>query len=114
LKQKLGELNDIVREEGDCDLLDDDIEEGASALSMLATEANAFLVRELEMEIREGMERGRPSSNQAEPSHCNTTANKNVEEGLPRSSAHATLPPMGDDNYFSPLRTHGNHEDIGV
>ena len=71
-------------------------------MSMLATEANEFLVRELEVEMREGMERRRPSSNQAKPSHRNTAAYENVEEDLPRSLAHATL---GDDKIFSPLST---------
>jgi len=85
-------------------------------LLMLATEANALLMRELEMEMREGMERGRPSSNHAEPSYRNTTTNEKVEKNLPTSPAHAyaTLPPIGDDTYFSPLSTHGDLEDIVV
>jgi len=61
LQQKLRELTtDIEVEDGDeiDDGFDRDDAEGASALALLATEANEILVRELAMETREGMETG--------------------------------------------------------
>jgi len=61
LQQKLRELTtDIEVEDGDesDDGFDRDYAEGASALAVLATEANEILVRALAMETREGRETG--------------------------------------------------------
>ena len=81
---------------------------------MLATEANAFLSREMETEMREGMERRSPIFNPGEPSHHDRLENVNAENDFSGSPARATIPPMSDDDYFSPMSTHGDYEDIGV
>ena len=81
---------------------------------MLATEANAFLAREMETEMREGMERESPLLNPGEPSHHDRLKNRDVLNDFSGSPARVTIPTMSDDNYFSPLSTHGEHEDIGV
>ena len=55
LKQKLNQLNESKRGDEDYDGEDNDDAKGASELALLATEANAFLSREMETEMREGM-----------------------------------------------------------
>jgi hypothetical protein len=61
LQQTLRELSTDIEVKDDDesdDVVDRDDADGASALAVLATEANEILVRELAMETREGMETG--------------------------------------------------------
>ncbi len=115
LKQKLNKLDETsARGDEDYDGDDNDDAEGASELVLLATKANAFLAREMETEMRDGMERGSPVLNPGEPSHHDRLDNVNVLNDFSGSPARAIIPPMSDDNYVSPLSTHGDHGDIGV
>ncbi len=114
LKQKLDELNESKREDEDYGGDDNDDAEGASELASLATEANAFLSKEMETEMREGMERRSSIFNPGEPSHHDRLANVKAKNEFSGPPARATIPPMSDDDYFSPMSTHGDHEDIDV
>jgi hypothetical protein len=93
--------------------VDGDDLEGASVIALLATEADAILVRELEM--LEGMaDTVGPSLDPAKPLRHDAITNDISRDDLASSPARATFSPMADDNYFSPLSSHMDREDLGI
>jgi hypothetical protein len=66
------------------------------------------------METREGMKTGGAYINTTEPHQHDMAAYEIVGDGPPRSPARATTSQMADDNYFSPLKSQGEREDIGL
>jgi hypothetical protein len=60
------------------------------------------------------METGGAYINSAEPHQHDMASYEIVGDGPPRSPSRATTSQMADDNYFSPLKSQGDREDIGL
>ena len=113
-RRELTNDNEVKENDESDDCVDRDDAEGASTLTLLAMEANEFLVRELAMETREGMETGGAGYiNSVEQHQHDMAPYEIVGHGPPRSPARAPTSQMADDNYFSPLSSQGDREDIG-